>query len=154
MAAGNRVSVEFISKVGRVCKVVFYVLSTVVNADDPVVKGLIDLIERIIQAKAKATTIAISTEYAATPTNSAYGTVEDRMLLDIGDDATNSHNWKIPGPKTTDFLSTDKENVDFSNAAVAALVTAIQTYAFNQDGVTPMGSESLGHRIELKQLKR
>jgi hypothetical protein len=154
MAAGNRVSVEFKSRLLRICKVVFYVASTVVNADDPVIKGIIALIERIVQGKGITSTIAISTGVSSTAGTGSYSTAEDRCLLSMQMTDGPASNFKIPGPAPSDFLTADKESIDAAGPNISGLVTAVMNHCVGQDGVSHYTGEVKGHRIETKRIKK
>lgn len=139
------------TKALRIVKIVFYALG-VVDPTSTVIKGLIALVEKLIQSKIFQVSITNSTTYSATPGTGPYSTAEDRAFIvaDFGDG--NAHNYQLPGPKDTGVFIGHGE-LDVTGTLVTNLQTALHTYAVGEDGSTPEVLITHGWRSERKPLK-
>lgn len=147
-AEANTVTITFKTKLLKFVKIVLKVATTVVDPKDAVIKGIIELIERIIQAKAQTVELAVSKSFTGTAGTGSYSSVRDRVRMNLLDGDGRSHPFQIPSPKAADFLS-DKEGADFgAGTPMAALVTSLTTYATAQDGSVGFTGAATGHRDE------
>jgi hypothetical protein len=150
-SAATEVVVTWKDRIGKVARIVFYVAATIVNPDDPVIKGLIALIEKIIRAKATQIEVHNAQAFNGSAGSQAYSTCEDKAQLALLDADGKSHNWKVPGLKGS-ILDTDGETVKPSAAAVATWITDVSTFVEGPGGVA-VTTAFEGHRLMRKRLK-
>ena len=155
MAAGsaNQVELTFKTKLLKTFRVIVYVASTVVDAKNPIIIGLVALLEALAQAKCIQTALSVTASSAESPAAGAYNTSEDRVRISILRNNDKSANFSIPAPNPAIFLP-DKETIDPGNASVIAFLTAMHNNAVGQDGVVAYTNDINGHRDARKRVKR
>ena len=154
MASGaNEVVVTWKDRLGRVARVVFFVAKSIVDPKDPVIVGLIALIEKIARAKATLISLGGSESFSGTAGTGFYSTSEDKAQMSVLDADGKSHNWKIPGI-TPEILEADHETINPADASgfVAKWVGDVHTYVAGQGGAA-MTATFQGKRLMRKRLK-
>jgi len=133
MAGTTRVTVEILFLYTLHGKFTFFVSSDVVSPTDPIILGYITVLEAITRGKAIHIEISLSQATISSATSGATYISEDKAFMRFRDEFGVGHNYKVPGPKTTVFL-TNHEDVDTSLAAVIAFNAAVNTYAKGRGG--------------------
>lgn len=146
MAATTRVDVLLSMKWGPSGKLTFYVDASVVSPSDPIILGLIAVLEDICRGSPIQLTISLSAAPSASVTTGVAYVSEDKALFRFKDDDGVGHAYKIPGFLAA-ILQSDKETVNNGNALVIAYKNAVLTNAKtrNNEAITVYVS---GHRIE------
>ena len=147
----NKVCVTWKDRLGKVARIVFYVATTIVDPKDPVILGLLALIERISRAKATQIELSAVTAYSGTAGTQAYSTCEDKAQISMIDNNGKAHNYKIPGLKPT-ILDTDNETIKTGVVPVSTFITDMVTYACGPGSVL-LKSTAYGKRLMRKRLK-
>jgi|ERR1051326_5053428 hypothetical protein len=109
-------------------QVVFRVPGIVLDPNDTNIQLIISAINSCTRAVAIEISLSTIKENTGSPTASATYVNEDKGFFPALDAHGESHNYKVPSIKST-LLNSDKETINISSGAGAALVTAITTYA-------------------------
>jgi len=149
-AAVQKVAFSFRDAKNQVARMVFFIgdtTPTTVYADAATLKGH-------LQALTNATVSIVATDFTVTTSGTAavYGSVEDKAVFTFQDSDAVLHRWKVPAPKSAIFQA-DGETVDFGNADVAAFVTDMTTFIYDQDQVKISASVG-GTRARVKAIRR
>lgn len=145
MAATTKVTVTLKLAWGPQARFSFHVASTVVSPTDPIITGLITVLEAITRGKAIEIEISLSAGTAATVTTGVAYVSEDKALMRFKDENGVGHAYKVPGLLAT-ILDTDKETIDTTDPLVDAYTTAIVANALTESGDSVSEFVS-GHRI-------
>jgi hypothetical protein len=150
MAGTTRVTVTIRCYGGLAARFVFHVASSIVSPDDAVITGLIAVLEALTHGKAVHIEISLQAAVAGSPVSSATYVNEDKAFARFKDTSGVPHNYRVFGPKTTVFDSTDHETM-VTGSPVAAFITAMTTYAVGRGGNT-ITSFVKGYRKENRKL--
>ncbi len=112
----------------------FHVSSAIVDPTDPVILGLITVLDGVTRGKAVHIEISLQAAIASTAASGVPYVSEDKAFFRFRDDTGTPHNFKVMGPKTTIFESANTEVVDLTNADVIDFTDAMTTYARGRGG--------------------
>lgn len=146
MAGTTKVTVTIKCYLGFNARFSFHVASTVVSPTDPIITGLITVLEAITRGKAIEIEISLSAATAATVTTGVAYVSEDKALMRFKDEFGVGHAYKTPGLLAT-LLEADKETIDATDPLVTAYTAAIIANALTEAG-DEIQTFTSGHRIE------
>lgn len=146
MAGSTKVTIVIKLKWGPQGRFAFHVPSTVVSPTDPIVTGLIAVLEAITRGKAIHIEISLSAATVATASSGVAYVSEDKGLFRFKDAQGVGHAYKTFGLLPA-ILESDKETIDPTNGLVLAYTGAVTSNAKTQSGddITTYVS---GHRVE------
>jgi hypothetical protein len=150
MAGTTRVTVVIKCKWGPRANFSFHVASTVVAPDDPIVTGLITVLEAITRGKAVSIEISLSAANAGSATSAVYYKSEDKALMRFIDDNGTGHAYKLSSFKAA-TLEGDRETIDPANSFVIDFTDAVVANARTRSGDLISAFIS-GHRTENRNL--
>jgi hypothetical protein len=145
MAGTTKVTVTLKVYWGPQARFSFHVAASVVSPTDPIVTGLITVLEAITRGKAIEVEISLSAGTAATVTTSVAYVSEDKALMRFKDENGVGHAYKVPGLLAT-ILSTDKETIDAADPLVSAYTSAVVANALTEAG-DDVSEYVSGHRV-------
>jgi len=146
VSATTRVTLKVRVLHGPACAFVFHVSSSIVDPDDPVILGLIAVLEAVTRGKVLSIEISLR---AATEGSAATGVPyisEDKALMRFTDEFSQAHAYKIPGLMES-ILNANHETVDATNADVITFNNAVLDEARTRAG-DAIDAFTSGHRIE------
>lgn len=153
MAGTNRVAVLLSTYGGVLTKVVVCVAAAVVDPSGAVVAAIRAGIASVTTALGYKASVGVGQNISDTPANSDYEDIEDKAALTFSDVNGNHHTYYIPSPVSSMFDPTNNNDVNSSDADVAALISGMLTYvktAGGDDLVRYVG----GTRVRKKNRRR
>lgn len=146
MAGTTKVTVVLKMIWGPTARFVFHMASTVVDPTDPLILGLIAVLEGITRGKAIQIEISLSAASVASATADANYVSIDKALIRFHDAQGVNHSYKVPGPIPS-IIESDKETIDMSDVDVLVYTAAVVTNAKTKSN-DAISSAVSGHRVE------